>query len=101
MRVFTYPIIFRFITMLAICSVSRPLESPNPGVSMIIVGSFSFYPRAWVTNPWTSEVSDYDLPETFNVSSSPHNELAVDDLPCPVTPIIQIDLNLEESDSES
>jgi hypothetical protein len=36
----TYPILLRFMTMLAICSVSLPFESPNPGVSMIIMGSF-------------------------------------------------------------
>jgi hypothetical protein len=42
----TYPILLRFMTIFAMCSVSLPLESPNPGVSMIIMGSFWSDPNA-------------------------------------------------------
>ena len=95
----TYPILLRSMTILAIWLVSLPFESPNPGVSMIIMGSFLSDPRAWVTNPLTSEVSDSTPAEVMNIFFfSPHSELLVDDLPWPVTPIKHIELNLVESD---
>ena len=97
-NVSTYPIILRFITIFAICSVSRPFESPKPGVSMMMTGSASSSPKAYVTNPLTLDVSDSSSDEVLKYSASPHSEFAVDDLPWPVTPIKHIDLNLAERD---
>jgi hypothetical protein len=65
---------------------------------MIMTGSFSSSLKAYVTNPLTLDVSDSNSDEVLKYSASPHREFAVDDLPCPVTPIKQIDLNLAERD---
>lgn len=88
--------IFRFSAMLAICLVSRPYESPKPGVSITIKGySFSSL-EGYVTKPVTLSVSDFRPGDDLK-NSSPIIELAVVDFPCPVTPIRHIDLNTAAS----
>ena len=93
MKVCTQPMIFRLITIFAMCSVSRPLESPKPGVSMTINFSLLMFPQAWVTRPLTSAVSDWRFCDALKYFC-PTKEFAVDDLPWPVTPIRQIEQNL-------
>ena len=65
---------------------------------MMMTGSASSSPKAYVTNPLTLDVSDSSSDEVLKYSASPQSEFAVDDLPWPVTPIKHIDLNLAERD---
>ena len=92
----TYPICLRPHTTLAMCSVSRCLESPNPGVSRTMTGSSSLMPCHLVSRPATESVSDSEPADTVNFSR-PQMEFAVEDLPWPVIPIMHTTLNFLES----
>jgi hypothetical protein len=82
--------------MSAMCCVSRPLESPNPGQSITINGSPPGLPCHLTRTPATSSVTDYESASALNILT-PQIELHVDDFPWPVTPIMIMTLNFEGS----
>ncbi len=95
---FTYPICFRLQTIYAMCPVSRPFESPNPGVSMTMTGSSPSTPCHVASSPVTESVSDVVLQDSLNFCW-PQMEFAVVDLPLPVCPMSATILNFSDSAS--
>jgi hypothetical protein len=72
--------------MRAMCCASRPSESPNPGVSITIIGSSPCMPRHLANTPVTPLVSDFKPDDVLN-ALWPTSEFASEDLPWPLTPI--------------
>jgi hypothetical protein len=69
------------------CLVSLFLESPSPGLSMMITFGFDGSPLKFVTKQLTLEVSEanpFEVLKCFFLQI----EFAIDDFPCPVLPMI-------------